>query len=477
MGIGLKSALDINESFIKGEVSAEEVVKVYIKRIYEEDKYGAFLYVDEKKAISKAKLLDEKRKRGEKTGRLAAVPIAVKDNIAVKDMPMTCGSKILKDYISPYDASIIEKIKMEDGIIIGKTNMDEFAMGYSGEYSAFETIKNPRNMEKSPGGSSGGSAAAVAADLVPLALGTDTGGSVRQPSAFCGVVGFKPGYGQISRYGLAGFSSSLDTVGIVSKKIQDAVLLYNSVYGKDLKDDTSVESRSVSENFLNMKINGGRIFYIREMLQVCNKDVLKLFFKNLELIRSFGIEVKEVSLPLLQYSLPAYLAVSSAEASSNLARYDGIRYGMSIRSDSDLYSIYKKSRSVGLGKEVKKRIILGSYLLWDKEGKKLYERALKVREDIKEAFYTLLKENSGMISPCTSDIAFGLKEKRQALEMYNMDRLTVPVSLAGVPGISVPCGTINGMPLGIQIITAEKNLDFMFRLGLEIEKNVVMYYE
>lgn len=453
MNIFKLSAVELNKSFIQGLISAEDIITAYLDKIAYEDKYGAFLYIAKEEALKEAIKLDEKRKNGEALGKLAAVPIAIKDNISVKGMPMTCGSLMLENYIAPYDAYVIEKIKAEQGIIIGKTNMDEFAMGSSGKNSAFKPIKNPIDISKSPGGSSGGSSSAVASSLVPLSLGSDTGGSVRQPAAFCGVIGFKPGYGKISRYGLTTFSSTLDTIGIFGRSIKDIELLYKCIRGEDHRDQ-SFERYYENSNYIE---SSKKLVYIKEMIDYCSIDMKEKFIKYKESLLEKSMDIEEISLPEIKYSLASYYVISSAEASSNLARFDGVRYGMNLRQGDDMNATYKLVRSKGFGPEVKRRIILGNYVLCKEDKERYYERALVVKKNIKNALIEILKSNRAIISPCTPDIAFNLQERKKVTEYYTMDQLTVPASLAGVPAISLPMGCLNGMPLGLQVITLEEN--------------------
>lgn len=477
MNIFKYSAIELNKSFVKGLISAEDIVIAYINKIINEDKYGAFLYIAKEEAIEAAKELDKKRKNGANLGRLAGVPIAVKDNISVKGMPMTCASHILENYIAPYDATVIEKIKEEDGIIIGKTNMDEFAMGSSGMNSAFKAIKNPIDVTKSSGGSSGGSAVAVATNMAPLSLGSDTGGSVRQPASFCGIIGFKPGYGKISRYGLTAFSSTLDTIGIFGRNLGDIKLLYDCLAAEDDKDQTSFKCNKAN-NYLEFNKDNKKLIYIKEMLEYCSKDMKEKFIKYKEVLWEKGMDIEEISLPEIKYSLPAYYVLSSAEASSNLARFDGVKYGMSLREVKDINNIYKLTRSKGFGEEVKRRIIVGNYILSKEDKKGYFEKALAVKENIKRAFKEILDDNTAIISPCTTDIAFNIHDHKNVTEFYGMDQLTVPANLAGVPAISIPISYINGMPIGVQIITSQHSENMLLECAKVIEQSkVVINYE
>ncbi|MFT8313145.1 MAG: Asp-tRNA(Asn)/Glu-tRNA(Gln) amidotransferase subunit GatA [Clostridium sp.] len=462
------------KSMIKNkEVKVEEVTKEFLNRIHKNDeKIGAYLYKAEEEAINSAKTLDEKIAKGKILEGLGGVPVAIKDNISVKGMQNTCASKILQGYTSPYDATVTEKIRENNGIILGKLNMDEFAMGSSNENSAFEKVVNPWNEEFVPGGSSGASAAAVAAFETPLSLGTETGGSVRQPASFCSVVGLKPTYGRISRYGVVAFGSTLDQVGTIGRDVEDCALLTQNIAGVDDKDFTTVNipiqdyTKSLTKDLKGRKI-GIPVEYFSEGL---DDGVRKTIDEVIKVLRDSGAEVKECSLPLSEYALATYYIISSAEASSNLARFDGIRFGHRSKEAKDAIDIYFKSRSEGFGREVKRRIMLGTYVLSAGYYDAYYKKALKVRNLIKQDFERVLKEFDAIISPVSPTTAFKFGEKtKDVLSMYLSDIYTVPVNIAGLPAISVPCGFVNNLPVGLQFIGNYFREDTLFNLAYGYE--------
>lgn len=457
------------------EVKVEEVVESYLNRIEEVDsKVGAFLYTGSEEAIKKAKELDNKIAKGENLKALGGIPVSIKDNISVKDMQNTCASKMLQGYKSPYDAHVIEKIKNEDGIILGKVNMDEFAMGSSTENSAYKLTRNPWDLERVPGGSSGGSAAAVAAMETPLALGTDTGGSVRQPAAFCGLVGLKPTYGRISRYGAIAFGSTLDQVGILSKDVEDCALLTKNIAGLDHKDFTTADIKVPDyTQFLNKDLKGKKIGIPRECFgEGLDENVRKAIKEALQVLKENGAEIEEFSLPSLDYALAAYYIISSAEASSNLARFDGIRYGYRTKDYTDAVDIYFKSRNEGFGKEAKRRIMLGTYVLSEGYYDAYYKKALKVRNVIKREYENVFKKYHAIISPTSPTPAFKIGEKiNDIMAMYLIDIYTVPVSVAGLPAMSIPCGMVDGLPIGLQIIGNYYKEDDIFNIAYSYEQS------
>ncbi|SQB37165.1 Asp-tRNA(Asn)/Glu-tRNA(Gln) amidotransferase subunit GatA [Clostridium cochlearium] len=465
----LKSKID------EKEVKVEEVVESYLNRIEEVDsKVGAFLYTGSEEAIKKAKELDNKIAKGENLKALGGIPVSIKDNISVKDMQNTCASKMLQGYKSPYDAHVIEKIKNEDGIILGKVNMDEFAMGSSTENSAYKLTRNPWDLERVPGGSSGGSAAAVAAMETPLALGTDTGGSVRQPAAFCGLVGLKPTYGRISRYGAIAFGSTLDQVGILSKDVEDCALLTKNIAGLDHKDFTTADIKVPDyTQFLNKDLKGKKIGIPRECFgEGLDENVRKAIKEALQVLKENGAEIEEFSLPSLDYALAAYYIISSAEASSNLARFDGIRYGYRTKDYTDAVDIYFKSRNEGFGKEAKRRIMLGTYVLSEGYYDAYYKKALKVRNVIKREYENVFKKYHAIISPTSPTPAFKIGEKiNDIMAMYLIDIYTVPVSVAGLPAMSIPCGMVDGLPIGLQIIGNYYKEDDIFNIAYSYEQS------
>lgn len=462
------------KSMIKNkEVKVEEVAKDFFNRIYTTDQnIGAYLYTAEEEALSSAKTLDKKISNGEELKGLGGVPVAIKDNISVKGMQNTCASKILQGYISPYDATVIKKIRASNGIILGKLNMDEFAMGSSNENSAFKKVINPWNTDYVPGGSSGASAAAVAAFEAPLALGTETGGSVRQPASFCSVVGLKPTYGRISRYGVVAFGSTLDQVGTIGRDVEDCALLTENIAGVDDKDFTTANvpvknyANSLLKDLRGKKI-GIPIEYFGEGL---DDNIRKTICDAIKVLRDNGAEVKECSLPLSEYALAAYYIISSAEASSNLARFDGVKFGYRSKKIKDAADIYFNSRSEGFGWEVKRRIMLGTYVLSAGYYDAYYKRALKARNLIKQDFHKVLKQFDALICPTSPTTAFKFGEKtKNILSMYLSDVYTVPVNIAGLPAISIPCGFVNNLPVGLQFIGNYFREDTLFNLAYSYE--------
>lgn len=469
------TAHELKDKIKAKEVKVEEVVHNHLNRIEKVDSnLGAYLYVAGEEALNKAKELDDKIAKGEELGSLAGIPVGIKDNISVRGMQNTCASKILQGYKAPYDAHVIEKIKEQDGIILGKLNMDEFAMGSSSENSAYKLVRNPWDTDRVPGGSSGGSAACVSGFEAPLALGTDTGGSVRQPAALCGIVGLKPTYGRISRYGAVAFGSTLDQVGMFSRDVEDSALLAQSISGLDKRDFTTAPievvdySKSLSKDLKGKKIGIPKEFFAEGL----NAEVRKTVEEAIKVLKENGAEVKECSLPLTDYALAAYYIISSAEASSNLARFDGIRYGYRTENPKNAVDIYFKSRDEGFGTEVKRRIMLGTYVLSAGYYDAYYKKALKVRNLIKQDYERVFKEFDAIVCPTSPTPAFKIGEKSDnVMEMYLSDVYTVPVSVAGLPAISVPCGIVDGLPVGLQIISNYYREDVLFNLAYSFEQS------
>lgn len=457
------------------EVKVEEVTKAHLDKIEKaDDKLGACLYAAHEEAIEKARKLDSKIAAGEKLNSLGGIPIGIKDNINVTGMQCTCASRILEGYKAPYDAHVVQRIKEEDGVVVGKLNMDEFAMGSSTETSSFKIARNPWDLERVPGGSSGGSAVAVAAGEASLSLGTDTGGSVRQPAALCGIVGLKPSYGRISRSGVVAFGSTLDQVGTFSKDVEDCALITKAIAGLDHKDFTTADV-AVQDYMacLSKDVKGKRIGIPKEFFgEGLDPEVRKSVEEAVRVLRENGAEVAECSLPLSEYALSAYYIIASAEASSNLARFDGIRYGFRSNDAKDAADIYYKTKSAALGDEVKRRIMLGTYVLSAGYYDAYYKKALKVRNLIKQDFERVFKEFDAVISPTTPTPAFKIGEKKDdVMAMYLSDIYTVPVNVAGVPAISVPCGMVNGLPVGLQIIGNYFREDVLFNLAYSFEQS------
>ncbi len=451
-----KSAHEISDMIRKGETTSEEVTRCSLDRIEKNDeKLGAFLEVFAEEAVENAKAVDKRLKRGESLPPLAGVPIGVKDNMCLKGHKATCGSKMLEDFVSPYDATVVERLKANGAVIMGKLNMDEFAMGSSNENSAFKKVKNPYDLERVPGGSSGGSAASVSAGEVYCSLGSDTGGSIRQPAAFCGVVGMKPTYGRVSRYGLVAFASSLDQIGPFTRDAEDCALMMNAICGHDSKDSTSANApaedftKALSGDIKGMKI-GVPMNYLGEGL---DEGVRKVTFETIDKLKSLGAEIKEISLPLSEYALAVYYILASSEASSNLARFDGIRYTHRAKEFNDVTDLYFQSRSEGFGDEVKRRIMLGTYALSAGYYDAYYKKALRVKTRIIEEYKDTFKQVDMVLTPTAPGTAFKIGEKaNDPLSMYLNDIYTVPVNIAGLPGISVPAGFSEKLPVGIQLI-------------------------
>ena len=457
MNITELTVCELQEKLKNKELTITEITKAYVDRINEKEKnVQAFVTTLTDEAISQAEDIQAKVETGEITGDLAGIPIGIKDNLCTKGIKTTCSSKMLENFVSPYDATVIEKINNENMIDLGKLNMDEFAMGGSTETSYFKKTRNPWNLEKVPGGSSGGSAAAVAANMVPWALGSDTGGSIRQPSSFCGVVGLKPTYGLVSRYGLVAFASSLDQIGPITKDVRDSSMLLNIIAGHDKKDTTSVEvAKKDYTKALKNDVKGLKIAVPKEFFgEGINEEVKDSLMRAVETYKQLGAQVEEVSLDIAKYSLATYYIIACAEASSNLGRFDGIRYTYRTPEFKNLKEIYKKSRSEAFGDEVKRRIILGTYVLSSGYYDAYYKKAQQVRTLVTNKFNEVFEKFDVILTPTSPTVAFGIGEKsNNPLEMYLADICTVSVNIAGLPGISIPCGVDSqGMPIGMQLI-------------------------
>ena len=448
---------ELQQKLKRKELTIAEILESYCNRINEkEPEVEAFVttYLEEAKA--EAQKVQEKLDKGEDLGEYAGIPIGIKDNLCMKGTKTTCSSKMLENFVSPYDATVIEKLKEENIIFLGKLNMDEFAMGSSTESSYFKKTKNPWNLNKVPGGSSGGSAAAVAANMVPWALGSDTGGSIRQPASLCGVVGLKPTYGLVSRYGLVAFASSLDQIGPITKDVRDSAMLLSLIAGHDEKDTTSeeIEKKDYTKALKN-DVKGLKIGVPKEFFgEGINEEVKKELTKAIETYKELGAEVEEFSLDVAKYALATYYIIACAEASSNLGRFDGIRYGYRTPEYSNLKEIYKKSRSEGFGPEVKRRIILGTYVLSSGYYDAYYKKAQQVRTLVSNEFSRAFEKYDVILTPTSPVTAFNIGEKsNNPLEMYLADICTVSINIAGVPAISIPCGVDSeGMPVGMQLI-------------------------
>lgn len=463
----------IKKGLEKKEFSADELFNDYINKIKKENsKLNAYLSVFEKKNNEK-----------ESDGLLAGIPCAVKDNILIEDTICTAASKILKNYVSAYDATVIKKLKQAGAVFLGKTNLDEFAMGSSTENSAFGPTKNPYDLNRVPGGSSGGSAAAVAADLAVFALGSDTGGSIRQPASFCGVVGLKPTYGRVSRYGLIAMASSLDQIGPITKSVYDSALILNIIAGKDEKDSTSISknipdyTKKIMDPIKNLKIGIPKEYFSQGL----DSKIKNIITKTIEKLEKLGAKIIEISLPHTEYALAVYYIIMPSEVSSNLARFDGIKYGYSMAKRKDiknLMEVYLKSRGEGFGEETRRRIMLGTYSLSAGYYDAYYKKAQQVRTLIKNDFAAAFKKVDVIAGPTTPTAAFKLGEKtKDPLTMYMSDIYTVPVNLSGNPAISVPCGWVNQakdekqtkLPVGIQLIGNHFDEETILRVGYHIE--------
>lgn len=466
------------------EISCEEVVGYYIKNIKEkEESINAFISLQEAKALKKAKELDVKIAKGEKVGKLSGIPIAIKDNLCTNGVVTTCASKMLEDFVPPYDATVIKKLQEEDAILIGKTNLDEFAMGSSTENSAFKITKNPIDKSRVPGGSSGGSAAAVGANMVPLALGSDTGGSIRQPAAFCGIIGMKPTYGLVSRFGLIAFGSSLDQVGPLSMTVEDNAYLLNILSGEDDLDGTTAKNLQVKDytEGIDSGIKGVKIGIPVEFIgeEGLNEEIKETIFKDIEVLRELGAEVEEFSLPATKDGLAPYYIISSAEASSNLARFDSIRYGYRAKDYDSVEDLVEKSRSEGFGKEVKRRIMLGTYALSSGYYDAYYNKAQKFRVKLKNDFKEAFQKYDIIIGPVSPILPFKIGEKcEDPTSMYLADIYTININLATVPALSMPGGkSKEGLPIGIQLIGDVFTEDKIYKVAYALEKKLNLNFE
>lgn len=456
---------ELMEKVKNKEITIEEITKAYADRINEkEPEVNAFVSTRLDEAIAESKNPE------------AGIPIGIKDNICTKGIKTTCSSKMLENFISPYDATVITKIKEKNMPILGKLNMDEFAMGSSTENSAIKITRNPWNLNKVPGGSSGGSAAAVAANLVPWALGSDTGGSIREPASFCGIVGLKPTYGLVSRSGLVAFASSLDQIGPMTKDVEDSALLLNIIAGHDENDSTSVKREKIdyTKNLKN-SIQGMKIGVPKEFFgEGINPEVKKSLEKSIEEYKKLGAIVEECSLDVSESSLAAYYIIACAEASSNLGRFDGIRYGYRAKDYKNLKELFVKSRTEGFGKEVKRRIILGTYVLSSGYYDAFYKKAQKVRTYVKNKFDECFKKYDVLLTPVAPTTAFDIGSKtNNPLEMYLADICTVSINIASVPAISIPCGVdSNNMPIGMQLIGNRFQEEKILNAAYAIEQQI-----
>jgi len=470
-----KTIIELSKMLKSGETTSVEIVKAYLDRIAKIDKeINSYISVTDSLALNLAEESDKRRSEGKELSEYDGIPIAIKDNIHVKGEKTTCASKILENFVSPYDSGSYENMKSVGFIVIGKTNLDEFAMGSSTESSFFGITKNPYDKSRVPGGSSGGSAAAVSANLAPASLGSDTGGSIRQPAAFCGVVGIKPTYGRVSRFGLTAFASSLDQIGTFANTVDDAAALLSVISGYDKRDSTSIDAEiDFAPESLSSDMAGKTIGVPDEYFQGISDDVNSAVKKQIENLKNAGATIVPISLKLTEYAIPIYYLIATAEASSNLARYDGVRYGTRSENVTNLSELYENSRSEGFGKEVKRRIILGTYSLSSGYYDAYYNQALKGRaliiEDFKEAFSKV----DAIVTPVTTTTAFKIGEMvSDPLEMYMSDILTISANLAGIPGISVPVGLDKtGLPIGMQVLGKLFDEKTILNVAKAIEEN------
>jgi len=472
------TAAETAAAISSGDVSAVEVTQAHLERISKvDDKVHAFLHVDHEGALAAAAAVDEKRRTGQPLGRLAGAPLALKDVMTQRGVPTTCGSRILEGWLPPYDSTVVRRLRDADVVILGKTNMDEFAMGSSTENSAYGPTRNPWNLDRIPGGSSGGSGAAVASYEAPLAIGTDTGGSIRQPAAVNGIVGVKPTYGGVSRYGLVAFSSSLDQAGPLARTVLDAALLHEAIAGHDPLDSTSIDASvpPVVAAAEQADVRGLRVGVVQELSgEGYQPGVEQRFHEAVTLLGELGAEVVEVSCPHFRYALPAYYLIAPSECSSNLARFDGMRYGLRVGDDGQatVEQVMSRTRAVGFGAEVKRRIMLGTYALSAGYYEAFYGQAQKVRTLIARDFTAAFDEVDVLVSPTTPTTAFTLGERvDDPLAMYLADLCTIPSNLAGNASMSVPVGLApeDDLPVGLQIMAPTLADDRLYRVGAALE--------
>jgi aspartyl-tRNA(Asn)/glutamyl-tRNA(Gln) amidotransferase subunit A len=464
----IKDAYEIQSAVNAGEVSAREVAAGALKRIESVDsRLGVFLTIEPPRVLARADEIDRAVK--ERKLPLAGVPIAIKDNICTRSLRTTCGSRILENYIPPYNATVIERLERAGAVVVGKANCDEFAMGSSTENSAYWVTRNPYDLERVSGGSSGGSAVAVAAEMTPVALGSETGGSVRQPASFCNVVGLKPTYGRISRYGLVAFASSLDCIAPIAHKPRDIALVLAQIAGRDERDSTSAPVPVVDYlSELNQPVRGMRLGIPREFFgEGLDPEVRSIIEAGIRNAGSLGCELLDISLPHTEYAIADYYIIAPAEASSNLARYDGVKYGYRIPAPSDLLDMYQRTRSVGFGPEVKRRIMIGTYALSSGYYEAYYGRAMKVRTLIKRDYDRAFEKVDALLSPVSPTPAFKIGEKiSDPLSMYLSDIYTVTANLAGIPSLSLPCGfTESGLPVGLQVLANQFQEGLLLRFA------------
>lgn len=472
MSLTSLSIVELLPLLAKKEIKAEEVVLSYLEGIQErEERISAFITLLKEKALEKARKIDNKKKKG----ILAGLPVAIKDNILTEGIRTTCASRILENYIPPYSATVVEKLEREDAIVIGKTNMDEFGMGSSTENSAFSLTKNPWDLRRVPGGSSGGSAAAVAAEEAAASLGSDTGGSIRQPASFCGVVGLKPTYSRVSRYGLVAFASSLDQIGPLTQTVEDCALLTQAIAGHDSRDST-LTTQKVPLYLKEMKESLKSIkaaYMSEEMIEGIDQDVKETYYRTIDSLEDMGGELYEMDFPSWKYALACYYIIAPSEASSNLARYDGIRYGFRHPESKSLKDMYLNTRTEGFGQEVKRRIILGTFALSSGYYDAYYLKATKTRSIVCSEFKNAFKKVDFILTPTAPEPAFLIGEKEDPIAMYLSDKFTVTANLAGIPAISIPVGlSKKKLPIGFQIMGNFFQESRLFKLAFLLEKKV-----
>ncbi len=475
------TAHELSELLRKREVSAREALEAVYARIEDvEQEVGAYLLLTRETAEEQAATVDERRAQGEELPALAGVPLALKDIFCTRGIETTCASRILKGFVPPYDADVVERCREQGLVLVGKTNMDEFAMGSSTENSAFGVTHNPWDLERVPGGSSGGSAAAVAGSCAAVAMGTDTGGSIRQPASFCGVVGMKPTYGRVSRYGVVAFASSLDQVGPIAKDVRDCALMMNVLAGHDHRDSTSIDAPAPDYcRSLKLDVKGMRIGLVKEFMAYqgvgVDEEVGAAVRASVERFRELGADCGEVSLPHLNYAIPVYYIIAPAEASSNLARYDGVQYGYRSAEDSraDIVEMYRTTRDEGFGPEVKRRIMLGTYALSAGYYDAYYVKASQVRGLIRRDFDQAFEQYDVLVGPTSPTVAFRLGEKTEdPISMYLSDVCTIPVNMGGLPGMSVPCGfSSDGLPIGLQLVGKPLGEEALLRAAHAFEQS------
>jgi aspartyl-tRNA(Asn)/glutamyl-tRNA(Gln) amidotransferase subunit A len=471
------SAKELRERIASGQISSLDTTKTIFKRIKKfEPTIGAYISILEDRALETAADVDRRIAAGETVGQLAGVPVAVKDNMCTTFGATTCASKILENFHAPYNATVVEKLLAADAVIVGKANMDEFAMGSSTENSGLKRTVNPWDTSRVPGGSSGGPAAAMAAGLCFAAVGSDTGGSIRQPASFCGVVGLKPTYGRVSRYGLVAYGSSLDQIGPITRTVTDTALMMNVIAGHDPADSTSVDETNAPVcNYLEKldePVEKLKIAIVPEFNAGADEQVQKALSEAIDVYKKLGAEIIEITMPHLDYAIAAYYVIATAEASSNLARYDGVHYGYRTENPQDYIEVYSKSRAEAFGKEVKRRIMLGTYALSSGYYDAYYLKALKVRNLIRGDFTNAFEKCYCIMMPVAPTTAFKIGEKvNDPLQMYLSDIYTIAANLAGIPGISIPCGFDNkNLPIGLQILTPTFNEDKLLRIARMFEK-------